>query len=601
MAKGKISVHTDNLLPIIKKWLYSDSDIFLRELVSNAQDAIMKHKKLVSLGETENESEYEIHIKVNKNDGIITVCDNGIGMTEDEVEKYINQVAFSGAEEFIKKYENEKDEKSQIIGHFGLGFYSAFMAASEVEIDTLSYKDGSKAVHWISDGGTDYEITAGSKTERGTTITLHISDDNKKLLETGEIRNILTKYCSFLPIKIYLTDGSEDKEKELVPINDTEPLWLKKPSECSEEEYKAFYHKVFFDFNEPLFWIHLNVDYPFNLKGILYFPKLNHEFQTIEGQIKLYNNQVFIADNIKEVTPEYLMLLKGVIDCPDLPLNVSRSFLQNDGYVSKVSSHITKKVADKLTSLYKSDSEQYSKYWDDINPFVKYGCMRDDKFYDRVKDVILFKNYDEGHTSLKEITESEQKEVYYITDPDAQSQYIELLKSENIKMVMLNNMIDNHFISLLEYKLSDIKFKRVDSYVSESLKSDELQNEDKEKLTEIFKTYLTDTKIEVQALKSENVSAMYVLSEEARRMEEMSKMYGNMGMMNFPKSEETLLLNSNNALIKLVSAINNNDDRELVCKEIISMAKLSHNTLSGEDKNDFINRTTEILIRLLNK
>lgn len=601
MAKGKISVHTDNLLPIIKKWLYSDSDIFLRELVSNAQDAIMKHKKLVSLGETENESEYEIHIKVNKADGTISICDNGIGMTQDEVEKYINQVAFSGAEEFIKKYENEKDEKSQIIGHFGLGFYSAFMAASEVEIDTLSYKNNSDAVHWVSDGGTDYEITAGSKNERGTTITLHISDDNKKLLETAEVRNILTKYCSFLPIKIYLTDGSEDKEKELVPINDTEPLWLKKPSECTDEEYKAFYHKVFFDFNEPLFWIHLNVDYPFNLKGILYFPKLNHEFQTIEGQIKLYNNQVFIADNIKEVTPEYLMLLKGVIDCPDLPLNVSRSFLQNDGYVSKVSSHITKKVADKLTSLYKSDSEQYSKYWDDINPFVKYGCMRDDKFYDRVKDVILFKNYDEGHTSLKEITESEQKEVYYITDPDAQSQYIELLNSENIKMVMLNNMIDNHFISLLEYKLSDIKFKRVDSYVSESLKSDELQNEDKEKLTEIFKTYLTDTKIEVQALKSENVSAMYVLSEEARRMEEMSKMYGNMGMMNFPKSEETLLLNSNNALIKLVSAINNNDDRELVCKEIISMAKLSHNTLSGDDKNDFINRTTEILIRLLNK
>jgi len=601
MSKGKISVHTENLLPIIKKWLYSDSDIFLRELVSNAQDAIMKHKKLVSVGEAENDSEYKIHINVDKNGGIICITDNGIGMTSDEVEKYINQVAFSGAEEFIKKYENEKDEKSQIIGHFGLGFYSAFMAASEVEIDTLSYKNDSEAVHWVSDGGTDFEITPGSKVERGTTITLHISDDNKKLLETSEIRNILTKYCSFLPIKIYLTDGTEDKEKDLVPINDTEPLWLKKPSECTDEEYKAFYHKVFLDFNDPLFWIHLNVDYPFNLKGILYFPKLSHEFQTIEGQIKLYNNQVFIADNIKEVTPEYLMLLKGVIDCPDLPLNVSRSFLQNDGYVTKVSSHITKKVADKLTSLYKSDNEQYAKYWDDINPFVKYGCMRDDKFYDRVKDVILFKNYDDGYTTLKDINESEQKEVYYITDPDAQSQYIELLKTENIKMVLLNNMIDNHFISLLEYKLSDVKFKRVDSYVSESLKTDDLKNQDKEKLTEIFKGYLTDTKIEVQALKSENVSAMYVLSEEARRMEEMSKMYGNMGMMNFPKSEETLLLNSNNALIKLVSCLDDEKDRELVCKEIISLAKLSHNSLSGEEKNDFINRTAEVLIKFLNK
>jgi len=601
MSKGKISVHTDNLLPIIKKWLYSDSDIFLRELVSNAQDAIMKHKKLVSLGEANQTGDYEIHVKINKSEGTLSVCDNGIGMTEDEVEKYINQVAFSGAEEFIKKYENEKDEKSQIIGHFGLGFYSAFMAASEVEIDTLSYTDGASAVHWVSDGGSEYEITPGSRTEQGTLITLHVSEDNKKFLETTEVRAVLSKYCSFLPVKIYLTDGTEEEGKELAPINDTEPLWLKKPSDCTDEEYKAFYHKVFLDFNEPLFWIHLNVDYPFNLKGILYFPKLNHEFQTIEGQIKLYNNQVFIADNIKEVTPEYLMLLKGVIDCPDLPLNVSRSFLQNDGYVSKVSAHITKKVADKLTSLYKADSEQYGKYWDDINPFVKYGCMRDDKFYDRVKDVILFKNYNGGYMSLKELTESDKKELYYITEPDSQSQYIELLKSENIDMVLLNNMIDNHFISLLEYKLSDIKFKRVDSYVSESLKSDEVSDDKKEKLTEIFKKYLSDTKIEVQSLKTDSVAAMYILSEEARRMEEMSKMYGNMGMMNFPKSEETLLLNSSSPLIEIISTLEDGDTKDTVCQEIISMAKLSHNSLTGDDKNEFIKRTTEILIKLLNK
>lgn len=600
MAKGKISVHTDNLLPIIKKWLYSDSDIFLRELVSNAQDAIMKHKKLVSLGEAQSEEEYKINVRINKEKGTITVSDNGIGMTEEEVEKYINQVAFSGAEEFVQKYEKEKDEKSQIIGHFGLGFYSAFMAASEVEIDTLSYKDGAEPVHWVSDGGAEFEITSGDKKERGTLITLHISEDSKKFLEINEIRGILTKYCSFLPVKIYLIDEA-DEEKELSPINDTEPLWLKKPSECTEEEYKAFYHKVFLDFNEPLFWIHLNVDYPFNLKGILYFPKLNHEFQTIEGQIKLYNNQVFIADNIKEVTPEYLMLLKGVIDCPNLPLNVSRSFLQNDGYVNKVSAHITKKVADKLTGLYKADSEEYAKYWDDINPFVKYGCMRDEKFYDRVKDVILFKNYDEGYVSLKELTETDVKEVYYITDLDAQSQYIELLKSENIKMVLLNNMIDNHFISLLEYKLNDIKFKRVDSYVSETLKGEDATEEDKKKLSAIFEKFLPGTKIEVQSLKADNVSAMFILSEEARRMEEMAKMYGNMGMMNFPKSEESFILNAASPLVKLILKMDEGADRDLAANQVVSMAKLSNNSLNGDDKRAFIEKTSEIILRLLNK
>lgn len=597
MAKGKISVHTDNLLPIIKKWLYSDSDIFLRELVSNAQDAIMKHKKLSSIGEAESCDDYKIIVKVSKKDNTIKIIDNGVGMTEGEVKKYINQVAFSGAEEFIKKYEKENDEKSRIIGHFGLGFYSAFMAASVVEIDTLSYISGSKAVHWESDGGTEYEISDSKRDSRGSTITLHVSDENSKFLEMNEIRSILNKYCSFLPIEIYLINSDDEDDKDLTPINDTNPLWLKKPSDCTDEEYKSFYHKVFMDFNEPLFWIHLNVDYPFNLKGILYFPRLNHEFQTIEGQIKLYNNQVFIADNIKEVTPEYLMLLKGVIDCPDLPLNVSRSFLQNDAYVSKVSSHITKKVADKLTGIYKSDSESYSGYWDDINPFVKYGCMRDDKFYDRVKDVILFKNHDGSFESLKDLKESEIKEVYYITDPDSQSQYIELLKNENIKMVMLNNMIDNHFISFLEYKLSDIRFKRVDSFVSESLKS-QSDASDAEKITEMFKFYLDGTKIQVESLKSDKISAMYILSEEARRMEEMSKLYGNIGMLNMPKSEETLLINSNSPLIKSLLSMDAGDNRDMICKQIISLAKLSHNSLGGDDKNEFIDRTTDMLLKL---
>lgn len=599
MAKGKISVHTDNLLPIIKKWLYSDSDIFLRELISNAQDAIMKLKKLNSLGKTDIDDKYEIKVELDKENGIISVTDNGIGMTEDEVEKYINQVAFSGAEEFIKKYENEKDEKSQIIGHFGLGFYSAFMAASEVEIDTLSYIEGASAVHWVSDGGTDYEITEGTKKERGTTITLHISEESKEFLDAFKIREILNKYCAFLPVEIYLVDKSQEEEKEVSPINDTNPLWLKNPNDCTEEEYKAFYHKVFFDMNDPLFWIHLNVDFPFNLKGILYFPKLNHEFQTIEGQIKLYNNQVFIADNIKEVIPEYLMLLKGVIDCPDLPLNVSRSFLQNDGYVAKVSQHITKKVADKLNSIYKTAKEDFEKYWDDINPFIKYGCMRDEKFYDRVKDIILFKKLDDTYVSLKELTEADEKEVFYVTDVESQSQYIELLKTEDIEPVLLNNMIDNHFSSFLEYKISDIRFKRVDSFISESLKDGESEEELDKKLSELFVSYANGAKVSVESLKSEKISAMYVLSEEARRMEEMQKMYGGMNFPNMPKPEETLVINSNNELVKKALEIEDDELKELLCTNIVDMAKLSHNTLNGEEKTAFLERNVKIMNMLI--
>ena len=596
MTKGKISVHTDNLLPIIKKWLYSDSDIFLRELISNAQDAIMKHKKLSSLGEAEKREKYEINVKVNKEEGTLKISDNGIGMTKDEVEKYINQVAFSGAAEFIEKYENENDDKSTIIGHFGLGFYSAFMAAETVEIDTLSYADGASPVHWVSDGGSEYEIGDSEKEDFGTEITLHIADDSKDFLEMSTVRSVLSKYCAFLPVEIYLSD-EKDAEKEPQIINDTNPLWLKKPSECTEDEYKAFYHKVFMDFNDPLFWIHLNVDYPFNLKGILYFPKLSHELQSIEGQIKLYNNQVFIADNIKEVTPEYLMLLKGVIDCPDLPLNVSRSFLQNDGYVSKVSGHITKKVADKLTSLYNADKESYFKYWDDINPFVKYGCMRDEKFYDRVKDVIVFKKYDDSYITLKEMSELEDKEVFYITDSDGQAQYVELLKGENKNLVYLNYAIDTHFISLLEYKVPDIKFKRVDSYSGEVADGDASLDEI---IKDVFSKFYDKDKIEVKSLNSSNVPAIIVLSEEARRMEEFSKMYGNMGMMNIPKNDATLVVNSSSDLVSQIAECEKEEVKELVTKEIDSMAKLSHGSLTGAEKNEFLDTTAEILKKLLN-
>ena len=561
----------------------------------------MKLKKLTALGEADIDDKYEIKVELDKENGTITVIDNGIGMTEDEVEKYINQVAFSGAEEFIKKYENEKDEKSRIIGHFGLGFYSAFMAASEVEIDTLSYKDGAKAVHWVSDGGTDYEIADSDKKERGTAITLHIAEDSKEFLDAFKIREILNKYCAFLPVEIYLIDKSDKDDKELSPINDTSPLWLKNPSECTDDDYKAFYHKVFFDMNDPLFWIHLNVDFPFNLKGILYFPKLNHEFQTIEGQIKLYNNQVFIADNIKEVIPEYLMLLKGVIDCPDLPLNVSRSFLQNDGYVAKVSNHITKKVADKLNSLYKADKDGFAKYWDDINPFIKYGCMRDDKFYDRVKDIILFKKLDGSYVSLKELTDAKPEEVFYVTDENAQSRYIELLKTENIEPVLLNNMIDNHFSSFLEYKISDIKFKRVDSFIADSLKDKDAKDSEEQdkKIEELFAPYAGGAKITVEKLKSDKISAMYVLSEEARRMEEMQKLYGGMNFPNMPKPEETLVVNSGNALVQKAAEISDPELKDLVVSSVVDMAKLSHNTLSGDEKNAFLEKEEKILSMLI--
>ena len=605
MSKGQISVHTENLLPIIKKWLYSDKDIYLRELVSNAQDAIMKLKKLSAIGEADlADEDFKIEVHFSKKDKTIKVCDNGIGMSEEEVEKYINQVAFSGAEDFIEKYEKSKDESGTIIGHFGLGFYSAFMVSKKVEIDTKSFS-GAPAVHWESDGGAEFEINVSEKETRGTVITLHISGEETEFLDEFKLRGILTKYCGFLPVNIYLINDDEEKKdesKELSPINDANPLWEKKPSECTDEEYKAFYHKVFADFNEPLFWIHLNVDFPFNLKGILYFPKLNHELSGIEGQIKLFNNRVFIADNIKEVTPEYLMLLKGVIDCPDLPLNVSRSFLQNDGYVTKVSNHITKKVSDKLNSLYKTEKETYEKYWDDICPFVKYGCLRDEKFYDRVKDVLLFKKLDGGYVSLKELTESGEKEVYYTSDKNAQAQYIELLKSEGKECVVLDTMIDNHFVSLLEYKIPDIKFKRVDSFISDSLKNDKAdeKSEENTKISEMFKGILKESeKISVQPLKNNKIPALFVLSEESRRMQEMSKMFGQSNM-SFP-IEESFVVNSESELIKSCADMPDGNEKNTALMQIYDMARLSHSDLKGEELSAFLQRSADILAKVIEK
>lgn len=601
MNKGQISVHTENLLPIIKKWLYSDKDIFLRELVSNAQDAITKYKKLVSLGETQSDDDFKIEILVNKSQKTLKIVDNGIGMTEEEVEKYITQVAFSGAEDFAEKYEKAKDEDGTIIGHFGLGFYSAFMVSDSVEIETLSYKEGAKAVHWQSDGGTEYEIGEGKRQTRGTEITLHIAEDSEEFLDEWATRRILEKYCGFLPIEIYLTDEEKDKkeDEEAKPVNDTNPLWLKNPSECSDDEYKDFYRKVFMDFNEPLFWIHLNVDYPFNLKGILYFPKLSHELQSIEGQIKLYNNQVFIADNIKEVIPEYLMLLKGVIDCPDLPLNVSRSFLQNDGYIAKVSAHITKKVSDKLNGLFKTEREKYEGYWEDINPFVKYGCLRDEKFYDRIRDSLIFRKLDDKYITLKEIEESEEKEIYYVTDQEKQAQYIELLKAEDIEPVLLTQVLDNHFVSLLEYKVQGVKFKRVDSYISDSLKGEEKTDE---KLTEEVKAsfdgILEDGVVfKIESLKSDKIPALFVLSEEGRRMQEMAKMFGN--NMNMPDPEEAFVVNSASPIVKKALELKDKDVQKMVLSHIYDMAKLSYKNLTGDEMNTFLQRSAEILEKIM--
>lgn len=634
---GNISIHTENILPIIKKWLYSEKDIFVRELVSNANDAAMKLKKLVSMGEAriQEDERFQIKVSINKSEKTIRFADNGIGMTGDEVKKYINQIAFSGAVDFLEKYKDKTDEGSQIIGHFGLGFYSAFMVSEKVTIDTLSWQPGSEAVKWTSTGGMEFEMDDSERTERGTTVTLYLADDSFEFLEYHKMREILEKYCSFMPFEIFLVDEEEeakkaDKEKktedkkeedkgdaagteEDKPINDTHPLWLKAPKDCTQEEYKEFYKKVFHDFNDPLFWIHLNMDYPFNLKGILYFPKLKHEFETIEGQIKLYYNQVFVADNIKEVIPEFLMLLKGVIDCPDLPLNVSRSFLQNDGYVAKISSHITKKVADKLTSLYENERDTYNKYWDDINPFVKYGCIREEKFFDRVKDIIIYKTTNDDYVTLKDYldrnSEKHKDKVFYVSDEKQQAQYIRLFKDQDMEAVILNTMIDNHFIQFLEMKESSVKFTRIDSDLSDSMKDTSAAETDTElsqKLEKVFKEALGDDKLKVsvEALKAASTPGIILLSEHSRRMQEMSRMYGMKGMDiggMFP-DERTLVLNTSNQLIQTVIKLSDNsekkDDTTLICQHIYDLAMMSHKQLEPEAMTRFIERSNLLLGKL---
>ncbi len=629
---GSISINTENIFPIIKKWLYSEKDIFIRELVSNASDAISKLKKLSAMGEADlpDDNRFAIKVVVDKNEKTIKVIDNGLGMTDEEVKKYINQIAFSGAVDFLEKYKDKSDD-GQIIGHFGLGFYSAFMVSQRVQIDTLSYQPGASAVRWISEGGTEFEMMESDRAERGTTITLYLAEDGLEFTDEYKMRQTLEKYFAFLPYELYLEDtakaveepkeeartsedGSEESKaepKKPEPLNDTQPLWLKNPKDCTEEEYKQFYTKVFHDFNEPLFWIHLNMDYPFNLKGILYFPKLKHEFETMEGQIKLYYNQVFVADNIKEVIPEFLMLLKGVLDCPDLPLNVSRSFLQNDGYVNKISTHITKKVADKLTSLFENERDNYNKYWDDINPFVKYGCIREEKFYDRVKDILIFKSTKGGYTTLKDYLENNKSQhenkVFYVSNEKQQAQYIRLFNENGMEAVILSTMIDNHFIQMLESKLTGVHFNRIDADISDNLKKENtgVAEDDISYLEKLFKEAVNDEKlkIKVEALKNESVPAMVLLSEQSRRMQEMSAMFGGMDMSHMFPKEQTLVLNSSNKLVKALTDMkaneSKNEDSKLISEHIYDLAMMSHQPLEPEAMAKFIERSNEIMMKLV--
>lgn len=613
--KGNISIHTENIFPIIKKWLYSDKDIFIRELISNGCDAISKLKRLASMGEANlnGDENFKVVVSVNKKDKTLKFNDNGIGMTEEEVEKYITQVAFSGAEDFINKYKDKMGEDKDIIGHFGLGFYSAFMVAKTVQIDTLSYKENSNPIKWVCDGGTEYEIsTSEDRKERGTTITLFMDDDSLEFLEYYKVREIIEKYCGFLPTEIYLEDEEkEEKEEDKKPLNDTTPLWVKSPKDCSDEEYKAFYKKVFNDFNDPLFWIHLNVDFPFNLKGILYFPKLKHEFEATEGQVKLYNNQVFVADNIKEVIPEFLLLLKGTIDCPDLPLNVSRSFLQKDKDVIKISKHIVKKVADKLVGLYKNERENFNNFWKDIQIFIKYGCLRDESFYEKIKDIIIFKNLNDEYITLKEYLEKNKEKhenkVFYVNDVKQQSQYIKMFKEADLDAVILDSSLDNHFISFLESKELGVTFSRIDSDISESLK-DTNNEEDKDlniKIEDLFKNVIKDKvkEIKVEGLKNQNTPAVILVSEQSRRMMEMSKMFGGMDMGNMFNEEKTLVLNKNNAIIKkLISEdVNSKEEKvNLICNYILDLALLSNKELTSEEMNEFLNRSNELINMAIN-
>ena len=681
--KGSLSISSENIFPIIKKWVYSDHDIFARELVSNGCDAITKLKKLDMMGEYTLPDGYKgkIQVIVNPEEKTLKFIDNGLGMTADEVEEYITQIAFSGATEFLNKYK-DKTTEDDMIGHFGLGFYSAFMVADEVHIDTLSYKEGAKPVHWVSEGGTEYEMEEGDKEEVGSEITLFLNEDCVEFSNEYRIREVLEKYCSFMPVEIFVSKENAEPEYETIPeeevldtdtvvehihedakmeekenengekemvevspasdkakivkrpvsISDPAPLWTKHPNECSKEDYIDFYRKVFMDYKEPLFWIHLNMDYPFNLKGILYFPKINTEYDSIEGTIKLYNNQVFIADNIKEVIPEFLMVLKGVIDCPDLPLNVSRSALQNDGFVQKISEYISKKVADKLSGMCKTDKENYEKYWDDISPFIKFGCLKDEKFCEKMSDYVLFKNLDHKYMTLKECIEknggkaepeektegenaeqsAEKKEaekttIYYVTDEQQQSQYINMFKKEGLDAVILSHNIDSPFITQMEQKNEHIKFQRIDADLTDHFKEDVSEEEKeafKEKtdsLVEIFRKALGNDKLEVKVekMKDENVASMITLSEESRRMQEMMKMYGMSGMdPSMFGTNATLILNANHPLVEYVVAHKDGENTEMFCHQLYDLAMLAHKPLSPEEMTEFVKRSNEIMMKL---
>ena len=680
VKKGTLSIDSENIFPIIKKWVYSDHDIFVRELVSNGCDAITKLKKLDMMGEYELPEGYKpkIEVIVNPEEKTMKFIDNGLGMTAEEVEEYITQIAFSGATQFLEKYK-DKTTEDEMIGHFGLGFYSAFMVADEVQIDTLSYKEGAKPVHWASEGGTEYEMQEGNKTTVGTEITLYLNEDSLEFANEYRAREVLERYCSFMPVEIFLSkanaepeydtideddvldtdtvvehiteepkEGEEGEPKKKakivrrpVSISDTHPLWTKNPSECTKDDYIDFYRKVFMDYKEPLFWIHLNMDYPFNLKGILYFPKINTEYDSIEGKIKLYNNQVFIADNIKEVIPEFLMVLKGVIDCPDLPLNVSRSALQNDGFVNKVADYISKKVADKLNGMFKIDRENYEKYWDDISPFIKFGCLKDEKFGEKMKNSMLYKNLDHKYMTLEDIIkeakgedadvakteetkaeetktdaeeskdadakEEEKTRIFYVTDEVQQSQYINMFKAQGQDAIILTHNIDSAFITYLEQKHQEVQFLRIDADVHDSLK-DEVAEDEKEEfqkttdsLVEIFRKELGNEKLDVKVekLKDENVASMAVLSEENRRMQEMMKMYGMGGMdASMFGSQATLVLNANHPLVQFLVANKDSENVSIICKQLYDLAMLAHKPLSPEEMTAFVKRSNDIMMLL---
>ena len=642
--KGSLSIDSENIFPIIKKWLYQDHDIFYRELISNGCDAVTKLKKLSLIGEYQapEGEKYRIDVTVDPDKKTVTFTDNGLGMTEEEVQSYINQVAFSGAADFLRQYKDKANE-DQIIGHFGLGFYSAFMVADRVTIDTLSYKDGSIPVHWESEGGTEFSMTRGKKAERGTEIRLYLNDDSVEFCNEYRAREVIDKYCSFMPVEIYLHDvkreaeeakrrekeaekaketspeeGPKEEQEETksisdTPVNDTNPLWNENPSKVSEEQYREFYRKVFRDYREPLFWIHLNMDYPFNLKGILYFPKLNLKYDSLEGVIKLYNNQVFIADNIKEVIPEYLMLLKGVIDCPDLPLNVSRSALQNDGFVKKISDYITKKVSDKLSGMFKTDRENYEKYWEDLSPFVKYGCLKDEKFGDRMKEAVLFKNLDgkflTAEEYLKEAGKADEKEktIYYVTDEKEQSQYIRMFRDQKMDAVILPEMIDSAFMGFLEQKEEGLKFIRIDADLTDELRDKDAAPEEsvKDRLTQLFRTVLKDDKLDVKVekLKDDTIASMMTMSEEGRRMQELTKMYAIYGMDTgeLEKKDQSLVLNIGNSLVSRLYNGELEKDKDLeadVVRQLYDMALLQRGGLSADEMTAFIRRSQELMMRL---